>query len=114
MAPIFERAARDLEPRARFATVDVDEEPSIVGRYGVRGILTPIVFDHGEVVRRRAGLVDMAFLRGMVGKPDDVRADPRDGVRAKRRAAARRSGPRRANRSSNLIITKRISCWTDR
>jgi thioredoxin 2 len=67
MAPIFERAAKELEPRARFAKVNVDEETSIAGRYGIRGIPTLIVFDHGKVAKQHAGLVDMAFLRGLVG-----------------------------------------------
>ena len=70
MAPIFERAAKELEPRARFAKVNVDEEPSISARYGIRGIPTLIVFDHGKVVKQHAGLVDLEFLRGLIG---DVR-----------------------------------------
>ena len=32
MAPIFDRAAKELEPRARFAKVNVDEEPAIAAR----------------------------------------------------------------------------------
>ena len=31
MAPIFDKAAKELEPRARFAKVNVDEEPAIAG-----------------------------------------------------------------------------------
>ena len=65
MAPIFERAAKELEPRARFAKVNVDEEPAIAGRYGIQGIPTLIVFDHGKVAKQHAGLVDMKFLRGL-------------------------------------------------
>jgi thioredoxin 2 len=67
MAPIFERAAKELEPRARFAKVNVDKEPAIAGRYGIRGIPTLIVFDHGKVAKQHAGLVDMDFLRGLAG-----------------------------------------------
>ena len=66
MAPIFDKAAKELEPRARFAKVNVDEEPAIAGRYGIRGIPTLIVFDHGKVAKQHAGLVDMNFLRGLV------------------------------------------------
>ena len=65
MAPIFERAAKELEPRARFAKLNVDEEPAIAGRYGIRGIPTLIVFDHGKIKKQHAGLVDIAFLRGL-------------------------------------------------
>ena len=66
MAPVFERAAKELEPHARFAKVNVDEEPALASRYGVRGVPTLIVFDHGKVREQRAGLVDMSFLRGLV------------------------------------------------
>jgi thioredoxin 2 len=67
MAPIFDRAAKELEPRVRFAKVNVDEEPAIAGRYGIRGIPTLIVFDHGKVAKQHAGLVDMEFLRRLAG-----------------------------------------------
>jgi len=66
MAPVFERAAKELEPRARFAKVNVDDEPAIAGRYGIRGIPTLIVFDHRKVAKQHAGLVDMEFLRALV------------------------------------------------
>jgi thioredoxin 2 len=69
MAPIFARAAKELEPRARFAKVNVDEEPAIAGRYGIRGIPTLIVFDHGKVATQHAGLVDINFLRDLVKAP---------------------------------------------
>jgi len=65
MAPIFDRAAKELEPRIRFAKVNVDEEPSTAARYGIRGIPTLIVFDHGKVAKQHAGLVDINFLRGL-------------------------------------------------
>ena len=67
MAPIFERAAKELEPRARFAKLNVDEEPAIASRYGIRGIPTLIVFDHGKIRKQHAGLVDINFLRGLAG-----------------------------------------------
>jgi thioredoxin 2 len=67
MAPIFARAAKELEPRARFAKLNVDEEPEIAGRYGIRGIPTLIVFDRGRVAKQQAGLVDIDFLRRLAG-----------------------------------------------
>jgi thioredoxin 2 len=65
MAPIFDRAARELEPRARFAKVNVDEEPTIAARFGIRGIPTLIAFEKGKVAKQHAGLVDIDFLRGL-------------------------------------------------
>jgi len=34
MAPVFERAAAELEPRARFVKVDVDANPALSARFG--------------------------------------------------------------------------------
>jgi thioredoxin 2 len=65
MAPVFDRAAKELEPRARFAKVNVDEEPAIAARFGIRGIPTLIAFEKGKVMKQHAGLVDLDFLRGL-------------------------------------------------
>jgi len=67
MAPIFDKAAKELEPRARFAKINVDEEPEIAARYGVQAIPTLIAFDHGKAAKRHAGLVDLNFLRSLAG-----------------------------------------------
>jgi thioredoxin 1 len=47
----------------------VDEEPAIAARYGIRGIPTLIVFDHGKVAKQQTGLVDINFLRSLVTAP---------------------------------------------
>jgi thioredoxin 2 len=65
MAPIFDKAAKELEPRARFAKVNVDEEPAIAARFGIRGIPTLIAFEKGKIAKQHAGLVDINFLRGL-------------------------------------------------
>ena len=64
-----ERAAKELEPRVRFAKLNVDEEPAIAARYGIRGIPTLIVFDRGKIARQQTGLVDINFLRSLVTTP---------------------------------------------
>lgn len=67
MAPIFDRAVKELEPRARFAKVNVDEEPEIAARFGIRGIPTLIAFEKGKVAKQHAGLADISFLRESAG-----------------------------------------------
>lgn len=56
MAPQFERAAA-LRPQYRFAKVDVDAEPAIAGRYGIRSIPTLLVFGDGEPAAAQAGVI---------------------------------------------------------
>jgi thioredoxin 2 len=66
MAPHFERAARDLEPRARLAKLDTEAAPEIAGRYGIRGIPTLIVFRNGKEIARQSGAMDYPALTGWI------------------------------------------------
>ena len=66
MAPIFADAAKRLEPRARFAKVNVDENQDAAREYGVQGIPALFTFSAGKVVARHAGLADASMLRGWV------------------------------------------------
>jgi len=56
MAPQFERAAK-LRPKYRFAKVDVDAEPALAGRYGVRSIPTLMVIREGKPIAAQAGVI---------------------------------------------------------
>ena len=66
MAPIFERAAKELEPKARFVKVNVDNEPELAGRLGVQGIPALFVLKNGAVVARQAGLANLSTLQNWV------------------------------------------------
>lgn len=56
MAPQFEHAA-ELRPQYRFAKVDVDAEPELAGRFGIRSIPTLLVLNDGEPVAAQAGVI---------------------------------------------------------
>jgi thioredoxin 2 len=64
MAPIFARAAANLEPHARFVKVDVDRNGELAARYGVQGIPALFAFKDGKVAAHQAGVADAALLRG--------------------------------------------------
>ena len=55
MAPQFEKAASQLEPRVRFAKVNTDDEQELAGRFGIQGIPTMILFQHGKEIARQSG-----------------------------------------------------------
>jgi thioredoxin 2 len=65
-APIFARAAAELEPNARFVKVDVDANPGLAARFGVQGIPALFAFQGGKVVQRQSGVTDAATLRSWV------------------------------------------------
>ena len=66
MAPQFEKAAGQLEPRVRFAKVNTDEEQQLAGRFGIQGIPTMILFSHGKEIARQSGLMNAAGIENWV------------------------------------------------
>ncbi|MBE0488807.1 MAG: thioredoxin TrxC [Halomonas sp.] len=63
MAPIFAEAARELEPRMRFAKLDTEAQQGLAGRFGIRSIPTLIVFRNGQEVARQPGVLQASQLR---------------------------------------------------
>ena len=55
MAPAFEQAARQLEPRVRLAKVNTDVEQALGAQFGIRSIPTMALFKHGREAARQAG-----------------------------------------------------------
>jgi thioredoxin 2 len=66
VAPVFARAAAELEPRARFIKIDVDANPPLAQRFGVRGIPALFAFVGGKVAAQQAGLSDPGVFRQWV------------------------------------------------
>lgn len=63
MAPHFEEAVRRLEPRARFAKLNSDDEPQLAARLNIRSIPTLLVFRNGSEVARQSGAMDFNRLQ---------------------------------------------------
>jgi thioredoxin 2 len=57
MAPEYEAAAAELEPRVRLAKLNTDAEPGPAGEFGIRGIPTLICFKAGREAARRSGAI---------------------------------------------------------
>jgi thioredoxin 2 len=62
MAPVFERAAAELEPYVRLAKVNTEEQQGLAARYGIRSIPTLILFKDGREAARIAGALDLQNL----------------------------------------------------
>ena len=62
MAPVFEQAAQQLEPRMLLAKLNTENEQAIAARYGIRSIPTVAIFKGGRVIAQQAGAMDMGTL----------------------------------------------------
>lgn len=66
MAPVFQRAAAELEPHVRLAKVNTDQAQNLAARYGIRSIPTLALFRNGQEVARAAGAMDLSNLLAWV------------------------------------------------
>jgi thioredoxin 2 len=71
MAPAFEQAAAELEPRVRLTKLNTEEAQSIAARFNIRSIPTLAIFDHGRETARQAGAMNreqlMQWVRASAG-----------------------------------------------
>jgi thioredoxin 1 len=62
IAPVIEELAADFEGRAKVAKVDVDDNPQVAARYGIRSIPTLLLFKSGQVVDQVIGVAPKRVL----------------------------------------------------
>ena len=58
MGPMFERAAEQLEPRARLLKLNLDEAPNIAQRFAIRSVPTLLLTGGGHLIAQTAGAMD--------------------------------------------------------
>ena len=66
MAPAFEQAAKQLEPKVRLAKVNTELEQGIAAQFGIRSIPTLVMFKKGREVARQAGALDLNSLSAWI------------------------------------------------
>jgi thioredoxin 2 len=62
MAPAYEQAAARIEPLARLAKVDTEQNPMLAQRYGIRSIPTLTIFKGGRPVSSQPGAMSLPQL----------------------------------------------------
>jgi thioredoxin 1 len=62
IGPVVEELAGDYEGKAIIAKINVDENPLVTARFGVRSIPTLLVFKNGQVVDKQVGAVPKSVL----------------------------------------------------
>lgn len=68
IAPVLEELANDFADKMDFYKLNVDDNPTIPGKYAIRVIPTLIVFKGGEVAGQVTGAVKKEDLKDMITK----------------------------------------------
>lgn len=73
MAPMFERAAGQLEPDVRLLKLNSDTAPGVSSRFGISGIPTLLLMRGGREIARTSGAMDaqriVAWTRAGLARP---------------------------------------------
>jgi thioredoxin 1 len=66
IAPVLDASAENYAGRLNVAKVNVDENPSLPSRYGIRGIPTLMIFKNGQVAATKVGAVSKSQLAAFI------------------------------------------------
>ncbi len=62
IAPIIEKLADKYEGRVAIGKLDVDNNPNVAMKYGIRSIPTVLVLKNGEIVDKQVGVTTQVKL----------------------------------------------------
>ena len=62
IGPVVADIAKDYEGRAVIGKVDVDNNPGVSAKYGIRSIPTLLFFKNGQIVDKQIGAVPKSVL----------------------------------------------------
>jgi thioredoxin 1 len=68
IAPVVDELAGEYGDKMAFCKLNVDESPSIPGRFGIRSIPTLMIFKKGELVEQVTGAVSKDNLKEVIQK----------------------------------------------
>jgi len=68
VGPIIEEIAKEYEGKAVVGKLDVDSNPTVTTKYGIRNIPTILFFKGGEIVDKQVGAVPKSVIAAKLEK----------------------------------------------
>ena len=68
IAPVLEEVGAEFAGSVKVCKINVDDNPEIAGRFGVRGIPTLMLFDKGEVAGTKVGSMSKSDLLAFISE----------------------------------------------
>jgi thioredoxin 1 len=63
IAPALEELANEYDGKLTVAKINIDENPQVPTKYGVRGIPTLMIFHHGQVAATKVGALPKTKIK---------------------------------------------------
>jgi thioredoxin 1 len=68
IAPMIDELAASYGGKMKFTKINVDENPAVPGRFGIRGIPTLMVFKNGQLAATQVGALPKSQLTQFIDK----------------------------------------------
>jgi thioredoxin 1 len=68
VGPIIEEISKEYEDRAVVGKLDVDSNPTVTSKFGIRNIPTILFFKGGEIVDKQVGAVPKSVIAAKLEK----------------------------------------------
>ena len=68
LGPVIDELSAEYEGKVSIVKMNVDENPSTPGKYGIRAIPTMILFKNGQVVEQVTGAVSKSSLKELLNQ----------------------------------------------
>jgi thioredoxin 1 len=63
IAPALEELANELQDKVTIAKINIDENPQVPTKYGVRGVPTLMIFSGGQVAATKVGALPKSKIK---------------------------------------------------
>ena len=74
IAPALEELAGELDGKVTVAKINIDENPGVPQKYGVRGVPTLMIFQDGQVAATKVGALPKSKIKEWIEASIDVRS----------------------------------------
>jgi len=75
IGPALEEIANEMTGKVQVVKLNIDDDPSTPGRYGVRGIPTMMLFKGGRVVATKVGAMPKSKIVEWLSETIDLKRD---------------------------------------
>jgi len=66
IAPILEEVAKSYEGKLKVAKLEVEENPTVATKYGIRGLPTLMIFKNGNIEANKLGALTKSQLTAFI------------------------------------------------
>jgi len=66
MAPVLKQVKQNFKEEIRIIKIDIDKNPAVAQRYGIRGVPTLILFKNGHEVWKQSGVLQANQINAII------------------------------------------------